>query len=106
MFSGILQRKLKNYAEEILGEYQCGFRPRRGATDQIFVMRQSMDKCFKYNTNMHMMFIDFRQAFGSIKRRELLNALEGFGVPQKLIKLIGLIMKESPATAFIGGKTS
>jgi hypothetical protein len=44
--------------------------------------------------------------FGSIKRRVLLNALEGFGVPQKLIRLIGLTMKESLARAFIGGKTS
>jgi sorting nexin-29 len=59
VFSSILQRRLNNYAKEILGEYQCGFCPGRGTTDQIFVMRQSMEKCFEYNTALHMMFIDF-----------------------------------------------
>jgi sorting nexin-29 len=47
VFSGILQRRLSCYAGEILGEYQCGFRPGRSTTDQIFVMRQSMEKCFE-----------------------------------------------------------
>jgi sorting nexin-29 len=60
VFSSILQRRLNNYAEEILGEYQCGFRPRRDSTNQSFVMRQSMEKCFEYNTALHVMFIDLR----------------------------------------------
>jgi hypothetical protein len=69
-------------------------------------MRQSMEKCFEYDTDLHMLFIDFRQAFDSVKRREVLNALERFGVPQKLVRLAGLTMKYSRAKALIGGKTS
>jgi sorting nexin-29 len=106
VFSGILQRRLSCYAEEILGEYQCGFRPGRSTTDQIFVMRQSMEKCFEYDIDLHMLFIDFQQAFDSIKRGELLNAMEGFGIPRKLVRLAGLTMRESRSKAFIGGKTS
>jgi hypothetical protein len=81
VFSGILQRRLSCYAEEILGKYQCGFHPGRSTIDQIFVMRQSMEKCFEHDVNLHMLFIDFQQAFDSIRRRELLNAMEGFGIP-------------------------
>jgi hypothetical protein len=33
VFSAILQKRLNSYAEEILGEYQCEFRPGRGTTD-------------------------------------------------------------------------
>jgi hypothetical protein len=44
-------------------------------------MRQSMEKGFEYDVDFHMLFIDFQQAFDSIKRRELLNAMEGFRIP-------------------------
>jgi sorting nexin-29 len=80
VFFGILQRRLSCYAEEILGEYQCGFRPGRSTTDQIFIMRQSMEKCFEYDVDLHKLFIDFQQAFDSIRRRELLNVM-GFRIP-------------------------
>lgn len=32
--------RLKGKAEEILGNYQGGFRPGRSAIDQIFILRQ------------------------------------------------------------------
>lgn len=106
ILSCILQRRLNTYAEVILGEYQCGFRPGRGTTDQIFAMRQCMEKCYEYNIDLHMLFIDFQQAFDSINRRKMLKALEGFGIPKKLIKLVNMTMEGSQAKAYIGGKTS
>jgi sorting nexin-29 len=36
----IILERLKEYSEEILGEYQRGFRPQRTTTDQIFIVRQ------------------------------------------------------------------
>jgi sorting nexin-29 len=106
VFSGILQRRLSCYAEEILGEYQCGFHPGRSTTDQILVMRHSMEKCFEYDIDLHVLFIDSQQAFNRIKGEELLNAMEGFGIPRKLVRLAGLTTTESWSKAFIGGKTS
>jgi hypothetical protein len=44
VLSSIILEWLKQYLEEILGEYQCGFRPRR-TTDQIFVVRQILILC-------------------------------------------------------------
>jgi hypothetical protein len=40
VLSGVVNERLKKYSEDILGEYQCGFRPHRSTTDQIFVIRQ------------------------------------------------------------------
>jgi sorting nexin-29 len=43
ILSSIILERLKEYSEEILGEYQCSFRPQR-TVDQIFVVRQILEK--------------------------------------------------------------
>ena len=45
--SGILYNRLTVYAEEILGEYQCGFRANRSTTDHIFTIRQTQEKAYE-----------------------------------------------------------
>jgi len=52
ILSSIILERLKEYAEEILGEYQCGFRPQRGTTDQIFVVRQILEKFYAHDTDL------------------------------------------------------
>jgi sorting nexin-29 len=49
ILSNIILKRLSTYTEEIIGEYQCGFRLDRSTIDQIFVMRQVMEKCYEYN---------------------------------------------------------
>jgi hypothetical protein len=56
ILSNIILKRLNVYAEEIVGEYQCVFWPNRNTIDQIFVMRQTMEKCYEYNTDLHMFF--------------------------------------------------
>jgi hypothetical protein len=63
MLSNIILKWLSAYTEEII-EHQCGFRLDRSIMDEIFVMRQVMEKCYDYNIDLHI-FIDFRQAFDS-----------------------------------------
>jgi hypothetical protein len=49
ILSSIILEWLKGYLEEILGEYQCGFRPQRETMDQIFVVRQILEKFYMHD---------------------------------------------------------
>lgn len=69
ILSKIINNRLKIYAENCITDYQCGFRPNKSTIDHIFTIKQSMEKCWEYNTDLHMLFIDFKQAFDSIDRK-------------------------------------
>jgi len=58
LLSVVLER-LTEYSEEILVEYQCGFRPQRRTTDQLFVVRQILEKFYAHDIDLHFLFIDF-----------------------------------------------
>jgi len=74
---------LKEYLEEILGEYQCGFRPQRTTTDQIFVVRQILEKFYMHDIDHHLLFIDFKKAFGSINQKKAARITNEFWNTQK-----------------------
>jgi hypothetical protein len=44
ILSSILLARLTPHEDEIIGEHQCGFRRNRSTTDQIFSMRQTLEK--------------------------------------------------------------
>jgi len=82
ILSSIILEQLKEYSQEILGEYQCGFRPQRRTTDQIFVVRQMLEKCYVHGIDLHLLFIDFKKAIDSINQKKLLESLASFGIPK------------------------
>jgi len=83
ILSIIILERLKEYSEEILGEYQCGFRPQRRTTDQIFVVRQILEKFYAHYVDLHLLFIDFKNAVDSINQKKLLESLASFGIPKR-----------------------
>lgn len=109
MLSIMLQKRLETYSEEILNDYQyqCGFCSGKGTTDQIFVVRQIMEKRLEFNTDIHLLFIDYRQAFDSLSREAMSIALVKNGVLDKIVKsLIFMTLKNATAKVKIGGSMS
>jgi hypothetical protein len=88
ILSNILLFRLIPYADEIIGDYQCGFRHNRSRTDQIFYIRQILEKKWEYNGTVHQLFIDFKKAYDSIRREALYDILIEFGIPRKLVGLM------------------
>jgi sorting nexin-29 len=87
--------RLTPYAEEIIGDQQCGFRHNRSTTDHIFIIRQILKKKWEYNEAVHQLFIDFKKAYDSLRREVLYNILIEFGIPMKLVKLIKMCLSET-----------
>ena len=48
ILSSILCQRLKSFLNDIIGDYQCGFRPGKSTTDQIFTLRQILEKTREY----------------------------------------------------------
>ena len=106
VFSTILFNRLSPIVDDIVGEYQCGFRKGRSTIDQIFTLRQTLEKCREYGIETHHLFIDFKAAYDSIHRTELLKALLEFNIPTKLIKLVKLTLTETISMVRVQGETS
>jgi hypothetical protein len=71
ILSNILLVRLNPYAEEIMGDHQCGFRRSRSTTDHILCIRQIPEKKWKNNEAVHQLFTDFKKAYDSVRREAL-----------------------------------
>jgi hypothetical protein len=94
--------RLTPYAEEIIGDHQCGFRRNRSTTYHIFGIRQTIEKRREYNEAVHQLFIDFKKAYDSVRREILYNFLIKFGIPRKLVRLIKLCLTETYSRVWVG----
>jgi len=104
--SNILFSRLIPYAEEVIGDHQCGFRRNRSTTDHIFCIRQILEKKWEYNEAVHQLFIDFKKAYDSVRREDLYNILIEFGVPQKLVRLMKMCLAETYSRVRVGKNLS
>jgi hypothetical protein len=95
IFAIILNQRLVDFVESELGDYQSGFRPNRSTTDNIFMIRQIVEKYYEYNVDIHNIFIDYMHAFDSMKRNKILDSLSRNKIPSKLIRLIKLTLENT-----------
>jgi len=63
ILSNILLSRLTPYAEEIIGDHQCGFRCKKSTTDHTFCIRKILEKKLEYNEALHQLFIYFKKAY-------------------------------------------
>jgi hypothetical protein len=94
ILSNIRLSRLTSYVDEIIGDHQCGFRRNRSTTDQIFYIRQILEKKWEYNGTVHQLFIDFKKTHDSV-RKVLYNILIELGIPRKLVRPIKMCLNET-----------
>ena len=88
ILSNILLSRLISYTGEVIVDHQCGFRRNMSTTDHILCIRKILEKKWEYNEAVHQLFIDFKKAYDSVRRKVLYNSLLEFGSPKKLVRLI------------------
>jgi hypothetical protein len=70
------------------------FQHNRSTTDQIFCIRQILKKKKReYSETVHQLFVDFKEAYDSVRGKVLYNNLIEFGVPMKIVRLIKNVFK-------------
>ena len=87
---------LTPYAKEMIGDDQCGYRRNRSTTDhiRIFCIHQILEEKWEYNKAVHQLFIDFKEAYDSIRREVFYSILIEFCIPMKLVRIIKKCLRE------------
>lgn len=106
LYATIIEKRVRDIVEDSLDENQCGFRPARGCRDQIFSMRQIIEKYQENNKNLFMCFVDLEKAFDKVPRQTLFEILSEYGVNGALLKSIQSLYVNSRAAVRIDGKLS
>jgi sorting nexin-29 len=71
----------------MIGEYHAVFR-RRSVTDRLFAVKQLLVKFWEHDIDLYQIFVNFKQAYDSIKREKLYTATQEMGISNKLIRLV------------------
>jgi hypothetical protein len=89
ILSNILLSRLPPYAEEFIGDLQCGFGHNRSTADDIYIyiyiyifcIQKILEKKWEYNEAVHQLFIDCKKASDSVRREVLCHIVIQFVSP-------------------------
>lgn len=94
IMSAIVYERLRPLVERIVELYQCGFMAGRSTPDQVFAIRQILEKTREFQIETHHLF-DFKTAYDCTIRERLFEVMKDFDIPRKLIKLCRMTMKDT-----------
>ena len=92
--------------ESSMSDSQFGFRPGRGTTDAIFIIRQLIEKAKEHQIPLHFHFIDFKAAFDTIWKEALWKMLLKIGIPNKFVEIIKNLYDKTECSIIAGGELS
>ena len=94
LFANMLNSRLTEFIEKIglLGEFQNGFRKTRQANDNLFVLRNIIERgritSGGSKGNVSLCFVDLKKAYDTIPRDLLWETMENLGFKGKFLNLI------------------
>ena len=100
LFTSTLILILSAYGEkhQILHDSQEGFRVERNTSRQLQLLIAALEDVRFTNQNIYLLYIDFKNAFGSLDHTRLLAVMKNLGYPTDAITLIGNIYADSTIT--------
>ena len=91
MFCRVILERIKTALDGKLREEQAGFRAGRSCTDQIATLRIIVEQSIEWQSSLYINFIDFEKAFDSISREVFWKLLRHYGMPDKMVTIIGVL---------------
>ena len=88
LFATMMQARMAQHSDHKLRATQYGFRAGKGTRHPLFILRRAMEWAKMTNKPLHLLFLDWRQAFDSIDHTAMIGALKRFGVPNNFLGLI------------------
>ena len=88
VFAKCLERKFREIVESKLKDGQCGFRPSRSTSDQIFILKQIFEKSWEYGKDLFACFVDLEKAYNRVPRDKLWKVLLEYDVNRQLLRAI------------------
>jgi len=102
VFARILNDRMRCKTEGKIMEEQVGFRPGRGCTENVFVIRQLGEKMLERGKKLYAAFLDLEKAYDRVWREGLWRALEQYGVEGRLLRAIQSLYQDSEAAVKVG----
>ena len=106
VYAKILERRCRAIVETKLSESQCGFRPGRSTTDQLFTLESIVSKRLAHNQATYMCFVDLEKAYDRVPRNRLFGVLQAYGIDDKLLRAIASLYADCKCCVRINGQLS
>jgi len=104
ILSNFLLSRLTQYAEEIMGHHQCGFRRSRSNIYHIFSIRQILEKNGNTTKQRTSTLYTSRTLMIPLGGRSCIIFSLEFGIPMKLVTLIKMCLIETYSRGRVGKK--
>ena len=88
VFLRVLLNIVKPIVEGRLREEQAGFRGGRSTLDQIFVLRQVLEKKWEHAMPVYCAFMDLEKAYDSVWREGMWQIAKYYGVPRQIVEML------------------
>ena len=95
IYTKIITNRLKPISESVLSEEQNGFRVGRSCIDNVFTVKQIIEKRREFNLETQMAFLDLKKTFDTVSRGKLWEILYRKGLPYHLISVITSLYKNT-----------
>ena len=88
--------------EEVLGEEQNGFRVNRRGEDNMFIVREMIERCNREGKKGYFAFLDIEKAYDRVDRRVLCKVLRKCGMSEKVVRIIESMYENTKAKYSLG----
>ena len=88
VYAAMLQSRMAATFDQKFRPSQYGFRAARGTVQPLFILRRAMEWSLMTNKSLHVLSLDWKQAFDSLDHTAMITALRRFGLSAKMLAAV------------------